>query len=517
MKRLHLGAALALFCGAGLSAAMADTEDHIVFATGAEPISHEEYDRLPKLGKFRAWLPKKVDLTPFFPKPGYQGQEPNCTAWATTYAARSFLYGKDIGHQPTGPAEQMSPAYVYNRLRPAGSQCDRAIRIVDALNLLQTEGVVNLQDFPDDLRSCPIPAPTSLREKAGAFKLAGWRAIDRETPGDWRTPVILDDIKGALSRGQPVVFGMPVQQDFMDYRGPKRPEIYTHQTPETKNFHAMALIGYDEDKQAFRLINSWGDSWGDHGYGWISYDSFKLLAGEAYALDNGPPKGAPAPILPPAEAFDQLLAKMPCASVKVVKTGGHLIVSGFAGSQASIAELHNAALAVDPRADWNVAWNGWPQCEAQSTLAGPLAIGTVTLSAQYENGLPRTGNPVVLQAGEKFGISAETSAKRPYLSVVYLQKDGSAVELYRGMPAPDAHHRRVIALGTGGPGQVRFQVGPPYGDEILIALASTKPLFGQEMEGYATERQFLTDLRAKLAAAPPASVAAATLRLRSHE
>lgn len=513
-RRLTTGLALLSAAGATGGAALWAQATHPVFMTGAEPIAPEEYDNLPKLGKFRAWLPRKVDLSEAFPKPGYQGNQPNCVAWATTYAARSFLYGRRLGHQPASTAEQMSPAYLYNRLRAPGSTCTKSIRIVDALNMLKTEGVVSLADFPDDMRNCPVPAPQTLREKASAFKLKGWRAVERETARDWRTPVILDDIKGALSRGQPVVFAMQLPEDWFALKGA---QVYAPTGPVTANHHAMALIGYDEDRQAFRLINSWGNSWGDEGYAWIAYDAFKRLVGEAYVMeDAGSAADAPTAVSP-QQRFDTVLAKMPCGAITARAVGGRLTVQGFAGGQDSIAELKDAAFALNPHTKWNVVLNAWPQCEAQLTLAEPLAVGTVKLVAQSETGAPLGGEPVRLRAGEKFGIRAETTAAKPYLSVIYLQADGSAVELYRGVPSADARNRRAVTIGTGGPSQIRFQVGTPFGNESIIAIASVQPLFGAELETYATERQFLTGLRSKLTEAPSGSVAAAVLRIRSQE
>ncbi|MCL2102000.1 MAG: hypothetical protein FWH22_09850, partial [Fibromonadales bacterium] len=39
-------------------------------------------------------------------------------------------------------------------------------------------------------------------------------------------------------------------------------------------YHAMVLVGYDDSKNAFRVLNSWGTSWGDRGSIWIDYDFF---------------------------------------------------------------------------------------------------------------------------------------------------------------------------------------------------------------------------------------------------
>jgi hypothetical protein len=51
---------------------------------------------------------------------------------------------------------------------------------------------------------------------------------------------------------------------------------------------------------------------------------------------------------------------------------------------------------------------------------------------------------------------------------------------------------------------------------MIIAVTSSVPLFGAELESYATERQFLSGLRARLAQAAPGSVAAAALRIRTE-
>lgn len=40
--------------------------------------------------------------------------------------------------------------------------------------------------------------------------------------------------------------------------------------------HAIAIVGWDDDKQAWLIKNSWGENWGNNGYGWIGYDSHSL-------------------------------------------------------------------------------------------------------------------------------------------------------------------------------------------------------------------------------------------------
>ncbi|MDO7836549.1 C1 family peptidase [Sphingobium sp. HBC34] len=492
-------------------ALVAQQADDAQFMTGAEPVSPEDYAKLPKQGRFRAYLPKRVDLSNAYPPPGSQGPQPNCVAWATTYAARTFLNFRDKDVQPAQPADQMSPAYVYNRLRPAGSPCTGTISIVQALTLLKNEGTVSLAEFPDDMTRCAIPAPDALKAKAGDFRLLDWRAIDREVKDDWRTPIILDDVKGALARGAPVIFAMPAPADFKAFRGDG---VYARaDKPDKANYHAMAIVGYDEDRQALRIMNSWGPEWGDKGYAWIDYATFKLLTGEAYSLEAPiapATPGAPPPPRTAAQIFADAQAAIPCGTVAVQGRS----VTGFSGDLNAIAALRAAAAKADPRLDFAVRHLPWPQCEAALTLAAPLAREGTGIAVLTESGAPRSGDPVTMRENEIFGVSATTSAARPYLSIIYLQADGSAVELHRGHPEPDRKGVRRVTIGLSQTAQ-RYQVAPPFGPELIVALASEKPLFGDDEVVNGTERQFLTRLRARLAAQRGDGVAAAFVRLQT--
>ena len=40
-------------------------------------------------------------------------------------------------------------------------------------------------------------------------------------------------------------------------------------------WHSVLLVGYDDHKSELRFKNSWGKDWGDHGFGYISYERFE--------------------------------------------------------------------------------------------------------------------------------------------------------------------------------------------------------------------------------------------------
>ncbi|MGZ3774089.1 MAG: C1 family peptidase [Pseudobdellovibrionaceae bacterium] len=77
----------------------------------------------------------------------------------------------------------------------------------------------------------------------------------------------IDAVKAALQNG-PVVTSMKVYSDFVAYAG----GIYQHTMGEILGGHAISIIGYDDEKQAFIIRNSWGESWGENGFAYVAYD-----------------------------------------------------------------------------------------------------------------------------------------------------------------------------------------------------------------------------------------------------
>lgn len=54
--------------------------------------------------------------------------------------------------------------------------------------------------------------------------------------------------------------------------------------------HAVILVGYDGERNVFKLQNSWGSDWGDHGYFTLPYDyvlgneHIQCLAGDLWTF-----------------------------------------------------------------------------------------------------------------------------------------------------------------------------------------------------------------------------------------
>ena len=121
----------------------------------------------------------------------------------------------------------------------------------------------------------------------------------------------VDDIRYALTFGIPVVIAVKVENAFQQHHGS---DLYHWQGSGNLGNHALCVIGYDNQKQAFRVQNSWGQGWGDHGRFWVGYDEFQKLSGsergkgwcyEAHAISADISRGTQSrrTTTPPAQYF----------------------------------------------------------------------------------------------------------------------------------------------------------------------------------------------------------------------
>ena len=94
----------------------------------------------------------------------------------------------------------------------------------------------------------------------------------------------IDQLKAHLASGDIFVSALLVGEEFYHvgcnvvYRDPD--------LPEPTGRHAMAVVGYDDTRGAFKFANSWGTNWGCNGFGWVSYPYFQQYAYRGYRMTN---------------------------------------------------------------------------------------------------------------------------------------------------------------------------------------------------------------------------------------
>ncbi len=226
----------------------------------------------------------KIDLKPYCPAVINQGTIASCTGWSVGYAAQSIQYAKQQNwenQQERITNHAFSAHFIYNQLRKGQEGgCNIGTHIGEAMQLLVDKGNQLSQKY-DKNRNC-LRQPTDQELTAAAnFKIKDYTTLfsSREKNSKLKT----NKIKLSLAQGKPVVIAMPIYQSFIQlrtatYRGKRS-------TEERLDYHAMTVIGFDETRGAFEIMNSWGSSWANKGFVWINYETFAEFCVFAFQMD----------------------------------------------------------------------------------------------------------------------------------------------------------------------------------------------------------------------------------------
>ena len=105
--------------------------------------------------------------------------------------------------------------------------------------------------------------------KAGVqrpYKAVAWGYVDStvEIPS-------VAALKKALCDYGPLAVAVAVTSAFQAYKS----GVFNEGSSAAIN-HGVTLVGWDDNKQAWRIKNSWGTGWGESGYMWIAYNTNKI-------------------------------------------------------------------------------------------------------------------------------------------------------------------------------------------------------------------------------------------------
>lgn len=193
-----------------------------------------------------------------------QGSVGSCCAHVLSSVVEYFNY---VQHNIK---TEMSVGYIYGN-REKTTHKGRGMIVRDALKTLQEYGTVTKENFPYNVE---VPEACNkfkacvdaLYEEGTISRISSYYRVKNE-----------NDIKTALRMKYPVVIGMEWYSDMKVVNG-----VLTTKKQTYRGGHCMLLYGWNE--QGWKVLNSWGNTWGTRGTCIIPYD---MEIREAWAVvDN---------------------------------------------------------------------------------------------------------------------------------------------------------------------------------------------------------------------------------------
>lgn len=232
-------------------------------------------------------LPKKVDLRKYDSPIQDQGNLGSCTAHAATsilqllnikkamptnivlfyivYALirawRVIVYFITV--KPYVFPKNLSRLFVYYNMRElwAATESDSGGSIRDTIKALAKQGVCLEKNWLYNVAQFAMKPSDECYKEATTHVISEYKALDT-----------IDDMKACLHLGMPFMFGFYICESF-NTSPIKTTGIVNMPTSseEIISAHAVMCLGYDDEKQAFLIRNSWGADFGLKGYFYLPY------------------------------------------------------------------------------------------------------------------------------------------------------------------------------------------------------------------------------------------------------
>lgn len=243
--------------------------------------SDNRYEKLPRQPDFndggksedKALAGKtQWSLKSYCPKPKHQGTTGTCVGWAVGYAALTIQQAVENGWKGQTDLitdNAFSPMFIYNQVKI--SDCMKGAYVDAAMTLLQTKGDLSAADFDKNIADCNVMPTDKQLAKAAKNKITDFRTLFSYNASK---QIKINKIKLSLIQNRPVVVGISLLKNFASIT---KAAPYWNPTKGNQGpygGHSLVVIGFDDSRGAFEVMNSWGETWGNKGFAWIRYADF---------------------------------------------------------------------------------------------------------------------------------------------------------------------------------------------------------------------------------------------------
>lgn len=267
------------------------TAKKITEITGEKPVSAAEVSRVKRYISTRQLSPAILELL--------KKLSLACNTTIKKYDARNNKYVTPVRNQQCGNCWAYSAvgAYEGNYLKVNGG----AITSIDASEryaqicsgggscsggfaykvmewmVTKNKNLAKETAYPDNGTNGACPAGTPPTD----YYAVAWGVVDPS--GDISKIASVAKIKEAICKYGPIAASVQVTSLFQNYTNGTFFEFANNNASPSTN-HAIVLVGWDDDKGAWLMKNSWGEDWGEDGYMWIKYNSNNIGRRAAWIL-----------------------------------------------------------------------------------------------------------------------------------------------------------------------------------------------------------------------------------------
>jgi len=221
------------------------------------------------LVSFGQTRPDSVDNSAWFP-PAENQWHNNCSQFSLIYYLKSYLWNKHFQRNPNLPENQFSADFVWNQTIASTSHYSGNI---SAFVLMSRQGCATTSNFPMQTDQENLP-DFEAKESGFNFRSKSFSEIWLSSHDSVSVSGWLNNLKDSLSQGICFSMHIPIFNEIDEVTADDPFYRWNSGMSQTTilGSHSVIVVGYDDNREAFKIINSWGQDFADNGYFYMTYN-----------------------------------------------------------------------------------------------------------------------------------------------------------------------------------------------------------------------------------------------------